>query len=189
MANKNATSDLTSPSADMATNTPATEIVLADGQKVIVREANKDVVLKFLNGGMLDEREETSEQIAQRMVSQVFAAQSFLEALESSQATHAQDYLDRPIVIRDVTWNQSSFVDEHGVNLKTGEQQLRVFAVIDAVNGNGEKVTLTTGAFMPCAMMYSAQVRGDLSSVRVKFVKRDRPTKNGFYPLNLVAAD
>lgn len=175
--------------ADAATDpapTTGTEIVLKDGRTIVVRQADPNEVQRFLTGGMLDQREDTSEEIAQRMVSQVFTADNASDILGVGAAVHVRDYLDKPVTVLDVTWNKSSFVNDKGEPQEGG---LPVFAAIHAINSDGEKIVLTTGAFMPCAQLYRMQVLGVLSDLRVKFIKKDRPTANGFFPINMTAAD
>ena len=176
----NATSKTTGKGAN-------TDIVLADGTEIVVRKADGNEVAKFLTGAMISERaEETSEEIAQRMVSQVFAAETAEEILSAGAATHVRDVLDQPFRLVDVDWQVSAFKEEK--DAEGNAVGLPVFAVIKAVDTNGAPVTLTTGAFMPCAQVYRMQQQGVLSDIPVKFVKRDRPTKRGFYPINMVAA-
>ena len=178
----NASSKITTPAVDTA---PGTEIVLADGTTVVVREADPNEVAEFLSGGMIAEQtEESAEEITRRMVTQVFIAETAKEIFSSGQAGHVRDYLDVPFTLLDVSWQKTAITDKDG-----NPQGMPVFAVIKAANPNGEVQTLTTSAFMPCAMMYRAQTMGVLSDVRVKFTKRDRPTRNGFFPINLELAD
>lgn len=162
----------------------STEIVLKSGHTIQVREADPNEVAEFLSGGMVSEREESAEELTRQMVSQVFAADTAEEIFSSGAARHVRDYLDQPLTILDLKWNKTSITDKDG-----NPQGMPVFAVFKAVNSDGQVHAYTTSAFLPCAQMYRAAQMGVLSDVRVKFVKRDRPTSNGFYPINLELAD
>lgn len=172
MATKNAASETTSP-------TVSTEIVLKDGTAVQVRQANPAEVGNFLSGGMVEERDdESTTEIVQRMVSQVFAANTAEEIFGASTVIGLKDYLDKPFTVIDADWYKSSFTEG-----------APMFMVLTAADANGTIVRLSTGAVMPQAMVYRAKVAGVLSDVRVKAERKDRPTQAGFYPINLVLAD
>lgn len=160
-----------------------TEITLADGKVLVVREPDTAEVANFLTGNVgIEEREESGEEIARQMVSAVFSETTAAGILGAASAVHVRDVLNRPFVIESVEWRVSAFKDEE-------QTVLPIYAVIHAINADGIRQTLTTGALMPCAMLYRMAQADVLSDVRVMFVKRDRPTKKGYFPINMVAAD
>lgn len=182
---RNATSETTE---QVAVTGPGQEITLADGSKVIVRRADPEEVLAFLTGSAVQATEEDSESIMRQMVSQVFSGATAEEILGVASVIHVKDYLDRPVTLLSVDWRKSAFVNEEGLNAQ-GQKVLPVFAVIKALDADKRPITLTTGAFLPCAQMFHMDKTGVLSDLRVKFIQRERETANGFRPINLVMAD
>lgn len=175
-------------SADTAPAVVTQEIVLADGSKIVVREASGQEVAEFLTGASVASTQEDTEEVMRQMVTQVFTATTAEEILGVNAVIHVKDYLDKPVTVLGVSWRKSSFVDENGRNAD-GKKVLPIFAIIKAVDANKRPITLTTGAFLPCAQMFHMERMGVLSDIRVKFIQRQRPTDAGFYPINLVAAD
>ena len=175
-------------SADTEKAVGTQEIVLKDGTTLVVREANPAEVLEFLTGSGVQTTRDDTEDVMRQMVSQVFTGQTAEEILGVNTVVHVKDYLDKPVTLLDVSWRKSSFVNEKGENAE-GKKVLPIFAVIKAVDTDRKPITLTTGAFLPCAQMYHMEKQGVLSDLRVKFVQRQRPTESGYYPINLVPAD
>lgn len=110
------------------------------------------------------------------LIDDILNAASLEKALKVFDSTPAEEVLDVPLTIENVTFLPSQFDDN-----MTG---VGVFALIRAMDRNtGEMLTISCGAASVAATLLKAQVEGWLPA-DLKITQGSK-TANGFYPLNL----
>lgn len=91
---------------------------------------------------------------------------------ESTDATHAEDVIGIPFTIHEVTWQKSNF-----------NQGLPVYSVAHVTNLlTGQRDVVTCSATNVCSAFLAIQKKG-LLPVDVKYVRSDKATAAGFWPL------
>jgi hypothetical protein len=117
--------------------------------------------------------QEFSWLIAERLA----AATSLDELLDGAGTVGWRDRPNEPFVIRGVRWVRSSFHGGPGF-----------FAIVDAVDSNGEPCVLTSGAVSVIIQLARGMQQGWWDDVPVKLLRSDTPTADGYFPLRLAKA-
>lgn len=170
-----------------------------DSTSLVIRRATPAEILKFVRGEHV-QSDPTETRLAIAM--QKFAATSLEELAARRKPVMSRDYLDkqfRPVSPDGCRWFKSTFdVDE-----SEGAPQA-FWASFDAVDSNGEALLLGTSSGDAMLTLYVAaenwrqareigdervMTHWDASTRTWQFVKAERPTERGFYPvlLELVA--
>lgn len=105
--------------------------------------------------------------------------EDLLNINEDGEVTHAEDVLGKPFMLHGVKFNPST--------VEGGNTDFPLYAIMD-VSWNGEKDVMSCGGLNVCVAAFTLASKGWLPRM-VKITKRSKPTRGGFYPLNLVAAD
>jgi hypothetical protein len=111
----------------------------------------------------------------------IFAATSVEDVLGgvTGEAIHAENIVDVPLLVRSVRFNPSDV---------TNPNALPAYAVMDCIDTQGEVKVVTCGATTVMAQLYKLIVLGAFdngASVAVVIRRSKKPTRNGFYPMNL----
>lgn len=102
-------------------------------------------------------------------------ADALLTIDTDGELTHAEDVLGKPFMLE-------------GVRFNPGDKNPAwpLYAVMD-VTWNGEKDVMSCGGLNVCVAAYKMATEGWLPRM-VKIVEREKATRAGFHPLNLLAA-
>lgn len=95
-----------------------------------------EVFQRFLAAADAEVAEINPDQVAIDVIARILNAKSVDDVLSGSGVTHARDYLDRPFMLSDVTFQRSDF-DTFGPAF---------YAVLRGADPNGEVVSITCGA-------------------------------------------
>lgn len=104
------------------------------------------------------------------------SADALLSVNTEGELTHAGDMLGKPFML-------------HSVKFNAGDQNpdWPLYAVMD-VTWNGEKDVMSCGGLNVCVAAFKMAKEGWLPRM-VRIVEREKATRSGYHPLNLVAAD
>lgn len=158
--------------AEVAVRTP--DEVMAKGQlpEGVAADVAEFVTGQFMEGG------DDPERVALLITAQVLNADTPEEVLSSSEATGLRQYLDQPFELERVDFQRSDY-----------EQGQPFYVVMHGTDlATGERVVLTTGSRKVTAQAFQLQRRGWLPA-KVVGKQATRPTKDGYYPLRLTAAE
>lgn len=112
------------------------------------------------------------EEAALAIVERILKAETVEDVLTMAGALGADDVLNRPFLLHGCKWIKSAY-----------EQGAPVFAVIDATfEDTGERTVITCGGRNVLAQIVQLDKLEALPR-KVKLVRTERPTSNGFYPL------
>lgn len=115
------------------------------------------------------------------LAARLFLAESPEELLnvnEEGEVTHAEDVLNKPFMLEGVKFNPSS--------VEGGSEDFPLYAILN-VSWGGEKDVMSCGGLNVCVAAYTLASKGWLPRM-VKITKREKATRAGFHPLNLVSA-
>lgn len=115
--------------------------------------------------------------IAWRIADKQANATSLEELLKDDGPLGLRDHMDEPFIVRDVEYLPSRFPANP------------LYAIIHAVNDNGEPVTYTSGATSVIIMLAKGMQMGWLDGQRMKAVwSTDQPGPDGNRPYRLTTA-
>jgi len=135
-----------------------------------------DEAIDALRGKITVKIEDPAE-IQRQMMERILESENVEDILGRNAATHAQDILDRPLILNEVRYMRSKFKDG-----------LPVFAVLEVTDGEtGENHAVTCSAQN---VMTQAAMLWKLGALPIGIVIRraEEPTANGYYPLWLERA-
>lgn len=115
------------------------------------------------------------------MAARLFLASSpedLLNVNEEGEVTHAEDVLGKPFMLEGVKFNPSS--------VEGGSEDFPLYAILN-VSWNGEKDVMSCGGLNVCVAAFKLATEGWLPRM-VKITQRQKATRAGFHPLNLVDA-
>jgi len=118
-----------------------------------------------------------AEQVSQEIAGRILGASSVTDVLAPQLTTPAEDVVNLPLTLTAVKWLESTL-----------NQGPKVYAVVNAVNRDGQALTITTGASTVLAQLYRL-VELDGFPCSARFVKAEKATKAGYYPMWLEAVD
>lgn len=120
---------------------------------------------------------DTPEDSARGIVEDILGATSAAEVLAEAEVVHARDMLDQPFVLFGARFNNST----------AGGEGIQIYAMLDAVNDDGEKMMISCGARNVVTQVYRLMQLNELPQ-RVKIVERGVAKTGMNRPLRLVAA-
>ncbi len=135
-----------------------------------------DVVYAAIMGDVELPAAADSEAMSRAIVERIMSAETFDEAFRPQQLESWQEYLDQPVLVRDVHFNRSAFEDGQGAP---------IYAVVDIVLRDGEVVTVTCGGRNVLTQLVKMLQKG-WQDQPVKL--NARKTGEGYTALWLVAA-
>lgn len=91
---------------------------------------------RFLRAAEEGQLEQNPDQVAIDVIAKILSADTIEGVFGGGGTIHARDYLDTPFKLLGLHFNESTF-DGEGPNF---------YALLDAVNADGEKVAITCGA-------------------------------------------
>jgi hypothetical protein len=112
----------------------------------------------------------TADQISEQIIRRILSSTTADEILGGAGTTPARDVLDVPFTLVDLHLNKSGI--DGGA--------LGMYAVLDGVNADGEKLAITCGASNVMAQAYQLRKIGALP-VDVVIRQSDKPTANGYH--------
>jgi hypothetical protein len=135
-----------------------------------------DEAIEALRGKVTVKIEDPAE-IQRQMMERILDSENVEDILGRNAATHAQDMLDRPLMLNSVRYLRSKFKDG-----------LPVFAVMEVTDGEtGQPHAVTCSAqnvMTQAAMLWKL----DALPIGVVIRRAEEPTANGYYPLWLERA-
>lgn len=166
-----------------------------DSRQIVTTSATPAEILRFVRG----EHVQSDPMEARLSIAmQAFAAQSLDELTARRKPVMSRDYLEtlfRPTSPDAIRWHKSTF-DQPEESDDTGT--VGFWATIDAVTADGEPVLLGTSSGDAMLKFYVASLnhdnarsrddaagmaKWDISMRTWRFVKADKPTARGFYPV------
>jgi hypothetical protein len=111
--------------------------------------------------------------VAASIVASILAAPDAESVLQQASTTAAEDVLGQRLLIRGQRFNKSDKADGPGF-----------YALIDAVNDDGEVMLITCGARNVMAQIYRLSELNALPC-HAAIVQQEKPTAAGFYPMSL----
>lgn len=159
------------------TQQPATDTELIAGELVNTgtkAPANFDE-LRALVLGSDDTPITDTDEIERRLFERMINAASLDELLTPATVTKSEDVLDRPMTLHAVHFNESDFADGTGL-----------YAIMD-VTLDGKREAVACGARTVCHQLL-VMLKNEWLPARVQLWKSDKPTKSGYYPMELRAA-
>lgn len=139
-----------------------------------IEVANPQAVETALVDGTELPLDETSDDVARAIVLSILAAPDVESVFATFEAEGVKEYLDRPLEIRSVKWNRSSF-----------EEGPPVFAVLDTVVlDSGEAKTLTCGGRSIMAALFAFGKMGAYP-IAMKIIESPNPTPEGYRPYRI----
>jgi|SRR5579859_4809182 len=148
---------------------------VVQGQLVPTSLGLNDVELMLLDTSI--RVSEDPEAAARAIVERILGAETIEEAYGVDEVTHCRDILGVPIVILSARWQRSGFEEGAGI-----------YAIIDGVTKDGQKLTVSCGARTVMAQLVWSMTHNDLPNT-FYFEEKSRPTSQGFYPIKLVRVD
>lgn len=139
----------------------------------VARIPERAVTIMDHLGIRLTDPQEVSWRIAERLVT----AQSLEALLDDTGPLGLRQHLGESFTIRNVEWLPGTFEDGPGF-----------YALINAVNADGEPVTYTSGAMSVMMQLARGVQQGWFDGVALMAQQSDTPTANGFRPYRLVKA-
>ena len=137
--------------------------------------ANSAAVEKALVEGVELPMDENSDAAARAIVEQILAAPDVEAIFSTFDARPIADYLGKPLEVRGVKWNRSSF-----------QEGPPVFAVVRGVDlETGEAFTGTCGGRSVMAALF-AFGRMNAYPIALKIIESPNPTPDGFRPYRIV---
>jgi hypothetical protein len=113
--------------------------------------------------------------ISAAIVANILQARTAEDVFGTNDVTPAEDVLGQRLTIRGVRWNRSRYDDGP-----------TVYAMIDAVDDDGEVLTISCSGRNVMAQLFRLNELGAFPAV-CAIVQADRPTAAGYFVLNLVA--
>lgn len=110
------------------------------------------------------------------IIEQIMAAQSIDQIDSPWEARSLEDSIGRKLTVTGLRKGKSDFTEGFDFYL-----------LIDALDEQGNKVTLTTGSISCVVQLVRAHTLGALPATFVP-VRAERPSANGFYPMHLALA-
>lgn len=159
-----------------ATETGA-EVVKAEAGSAAPIEVSEQRLLEFLSAAT-GVQEVDPAQATLDIVKQILSAESAEAVLTRSEARHALDFVDHPIMVRGGRWQESDYKDG----------PVSFYALVDCVDDRGESFVLTTGSVSCMAQLWRLGQLGALPMM-LTFRKAEHATAAGFFPMWLEAAE
>lgn len=151
---------------------PGNQIAIRRGSDL---SALDDLDSILLGGDFNVEVIDDPELISKQMIAEILAAENDDEAELTGSAQGWAELEGIPIEIRDFRWRRSDFENSD------------IYVVVFGTRMDfGENVILTTGSLNVVAQLSNLARRGRLPAVRI-LTRADKPTKSGFYPMQLVS--
>jgi hypothetical protein len=127
--------------------------------------------------GKITVKVEDPAEIQRQMMERILESDNVEDILGRNAATHAQDMLDRPLMLNSVRYMRSKYKD--------GIPVFAVLEVTDGETGTEHAVTCSAQNVMTqAAMLWKL----DALPIGVVIRRAEDPTANGFYPLWLERA-
>lgn len=151
---------------------------MADQETVAVEVLTDDEQIARLIAGTTDADElwaqQDPEEAARAIVARILSSEDEDAVFGlGAKATPADEVTDVPLIVRDVRFAASSF-----------EAGPSVYALIDAVDDSGEKLTVSCGSRNVMAQLHWLKVHGKLpTGYAVTISRAERATAGGFYPM------
>lgn len=140
-----------------------------------------DIATAIVGLGKYEPPMGSAEMAAVDIVKRILDATDASEVSDAAggQTIAAADVLGTPFVLKGVRFNPST--------VDGAEGSPTVYALVDAVDANGEPVLITTGARTALAQLLKLDELGAFPTKNPwRFTQSDRPTGGGFYPVWLV---
>jgi len=150
------------------------DLVAAENTVARMNVVDTEVFQRFLAAADDDVSEKSDDDVSMEIIARILSATTAEEVLGGSEPVHARDYLGRPFRLLGVKFNRSDF-EEAGP---------RFYAVLDAVDPDGEPLAITCGARNVIAQAWRLADLGVLP-IRVRLTEAARTTKNGYKIIRL----
>lgn len=121
---------------------------------------------------------EDPDAVAARILRRTLDANSPDALFGEPEVWHAEDHLGQPLQFVEVAWLPSDRAEQGGSP---------IYGAFNVADTNGETHVLTCGARSVVLKLAKADVEGWLP-LWLRIVRADKPTKGGFYPLDVVSA-
>lgn len=157
----------------MASNTPAKKAA----NTVATTEDMHPIVRAIMDSDFYEPDADAFTMAARLLLAE--SPEDLLTVNESGETTKAEDVLGKPFMLHGVKFNPST--------LEQGNEDFPLYAIMD-VSFSGEKDVMSCGGLNVCVAAFKLASSGWLPRM-VKIVKREKATRAGFHPLNLVSAE
>jgi hypothetical protein len=154
-------------------NTPAKK-----GAAAVEPTEDQHPIVQLIMSSDLYEQEADAFTMAARLLL-AESPEDLLNVNEEGDVTHAEDVLGKPFMLHGVKFNPST--------VEGGNQDFPLYAILD-VSFNGEKDVMSCGGLNVCVAAYTLATKGWLPRM-VKITQREKATRAGFHPLNLVSVE